>query len=72
MNFLRVIEQDMGLMSDDELAVEEMKIVTQLKKMAEVPNEEAEVCRHALCRKKKSPTTGPAGSLQLVVRSNRC
>ena len=45
MSLLRVIEKEMCLMIEDdpELAVEEMKIIHQLKKMAESPNEEEEI-----------------------------
>ena len=44
-NLLRVIEQEMRPMVEDEseLAVEEMKIIAKLKKMAAVPNEEEEI-----------------------------
>ena len=42
---LRLIEKEMCLMVEDdtELAVEEMKIIAKLKKMAEVPSEEEEI-----------------------------
>ena len=44
-SLLRVMEKEMCLMIEDdpELAVEEMKIIHQLKKMAELPNEEEEI-----------------------------
>ena len=62
-NLLRVVEQEMRLMVEDdtELAVEEMKIIAKLKKMAKSQVRRKRYSRHALCRQKRSPKRGKNG-----------
>ena len=76
-NLLRVVEQEMRLMVEDdtELAVEEMKIIAKLKKMAgflKFQVRRKRFSRHALCRQKRSPKRGKNGLTQLEPKLNRC